>query len=585
MQCIEEIKTRRRLAFVVFSLRIVLHKSKVLTTPIFFIGVKALVGRLANLPLALHNAGCYISRKVLSTRDCLDIYEERSKVILAEKPLLSRYECSVMTTWTESIEAAQVECAPVRKFLGVLSFLENSDIWYGVFALGYDRRCAWIPNAKEEQFPSWLTSMSKDKATFDDIIEILGAYSFISRNIDSDGYYIHPLVQEWVRSELSSVEHSLYQTAAICLIGTAQPGLELPTYCSIQQRLLPHAYCSLKRFPGPEELSEVALLGLHGIGYVFFERGRYAEGMELVERALASGRAALGSEHRLLLSLSSLLARFYRREGRLPEAYDLASQTLEVQDKAWGSNEGSLLDILETTTILGLICYNQGKQSEAERQLLRAVNGRESLLGEEHPLTLQAYNNLGIVYEYQGDLAQAEKTYLRALSGGKKSLGIDHVAYLDYLSNLANVYGKQKRFVDAERALLKVATEGPRRVGEGHPSTLGALNILGCLYQEMEDLGEAERTLHKALLGYRDNFGPDSLNVHMANTLFNLGDVYFGQGKLIEARDTLEAALEKRQKTLGSDHEKTKRTAQKLKTVLQRLAEKPDLEKEKRCAV
>ena len=258
MQCIEEINIWRRSSFVELPFRIVPHKSKALTTPTFFKGVKALVGRLANLPLALHNAGCYISRKVLSTRDCLDIHEERSKVTLAERPLFSRYECSVMTTWTESIKAAQVKCASVPKFLGVLSFLESSDIWYGIFVLGYDRRCAWIPNAKEEQFPSWLTSMSKDKATFDGIIEILGAYSFISRNMDSDGYYIHPLVQEWVRSELSSVEHSLYQTASLCLIVTAQPGLELPTYCSIQQWLLPHAYCSLKRFPGPEELSEVA---------------------------------------------------------------------------------------------------------------------------------------------------------------------------------------------------------------------------------------------------------------------------------------------------------------------------------------
>ena len=307
--------------------------------------------------------------------------------------------------------------------------------------------------------------------------------------------------------------------------------------------------------------------------------------MELVERALASGKAALGSEHRLMLNLSSLLARFYRREGRLLEAYDLTSQTLELQDKARCSNEESLLETLKTTTILGLICYNQGRQSEAKCQLIRAVDGRESVLGEEHSLTLQAYNNLGIVYEYYGELAQAEKTYLRALSGGQKSLGTDHVAYLDYLHNLANVYNKQKRFVDAEKALLKVANEGPGRVGEGHPSTLAILNNLGCLYQDMENLGEAERTLQKALLGYEDNFGPDSLNVHMANTLFNLGDVYLGQGKLIEARETLEGALEKRQKSLGKDHEKTKRAAQKLETVLQRLAEKPGFENEKRCAV
>ena len=60
------------------------------------------------------------------------------------------------------------------------------------------------------------------------------------------------------------------------------------------------------------------------------------------------------------------------------------------------------MEILETATILGLICYNQGRPLEAKRQLNRAVDGRESLLGHKHPLTLQAYNNLGLLNEYQG---------------------------------------------------------------------------------------------------------------------------------------------------------------------------------------
>ena len=91
---------------------------------------------------------------------------------------------------------------------------------------------------------------------------------------------IHPLVQEWARCELSPIEHSIYQTTAVCLDGTARPGLELPSYSLMQQRLLSHAYCSLKSFSIPNDLSEIALLGLHGIGYMFFERGRYTEGIE-----------------------------------------------------------------------------------------------------------------------------------------------------------------------------------------------------------------------------------------------------------------------------------------------------------------
>ena len=95
----------------------------------------------------------------------------------------------------------------------------------------------------------------------------------------------------------------------------------------------------------------------------------------------------------------------------------------------------------------------------------------------------------------------------------------------------------------------------------------------------MGNLAEAEKTLQKALVGYRKNFGPDSTNVHMSNTLYNLGDVHLDQGKLVEAKEMmLEAGLENRQRTVGTDHEKTRQTAQKLETALQRLSSRLNFE-------
>jgi Tfp pilus assembly protein PilF len=57
----------------------------------------------------------------------------------------------------------------------------------------------------------------------------------------------------------------------------------------------------------------------------------------------------------------------------------------------------------------GLYLYLRGDYGEAEAMLRRALEGRATVLGQEHPDTLTSVNNLGLVLSRQGKYEEAEE--------------------------------------------------------------------------------------------------------------------------------------------------------------------------------
>ena len=57
---------------------------------------------------------------------------------------------------------------------------------------------------------------------------------------------------------------------------------------------------------------------------------------------------------------------------------------------------------------LAALYHAQGRYGEAEPLLKRALDGRERVLGKEHPDTLQSVNNVATLYYAQGRYGEAE---------------------------------------------------------------------------------------------------------------------------------------------------------------------------------
>ena len=117
---------------------------------------------------------------------------------------------------------------------------------------------------------------------------------------------------------------------------------------------------------------------------------------------------------------------------------------------------------------------------------------RKNTLGEEHPDTLSALNNLGITYSYLGERQKALEIEEKVYALMYKILGEEHPYTLTALNNLGVTYiylGEYKKALEIEE---KVYALRRKILGEEHPDTLTALNNLGVTYIY---LGEYKKAL------------------------------------------------------------------------------------------
>jgi tetratricopeptide (TPR) repeat protein len=92
----------------------------------------------------------------------------------------------------------------------------------------------------------------------------------------------------------------------------------------------------------------------------------------------------------------------------------------------------------------------QGRYAEAELLFRQALAICRKVLGEEHPLTAQGYNNLAFNLNQQGKYVEAEPLYRKALAIRVKALGAEHPFTAASYTNLGSSLLLQGRYAEAE---------------------------------------------------------------------------------------------------------------------------------------
>jgi tetratricopeptide (TPR) repeat protein len=116
-----------------------------------------------------------------------------------------------------------------------------------------------------------------------------------------------------------------------------------------------------------------------------------------------------------------------------------------------------------------------------------------------------------------------------------------------------------------QRRLLRHADACSKLVLRGMTEEEGmelSLHKLGYLFTTLGKLDEAEQMYQRALQGYEKTLGPDHTST--LQTVSNLGILYKYQGKLDDAETTFQRALQGREKTLGPSHTSTLATVNSL---------------------
>ncbi|KAI1622064.1 hypothetical protein EDD37DRAFT_684068 [Exophiala viscosa] len=490
---------------------------------------RPLLERLDGLPLALTQVAAYMQQTGISFARYIDLYDRRWKDLMQSHETCNGSQLkSIWTTWVRSLEAIRAENQAAADLLLLWAFLDNRDLWYGLFERS---REIWTNHTYVN---ANLQEVCSDEMKFIDAIQLLLKYSLIERLEDDSGCIVHPVLHQWARHVQNEEQRIAFARLAVITVGFALPhyGFAVQHYFmgnlwTVERRLMGHADCCFRWVvddaiklsrsqeqdrddrPGYVGPLAVILRCVSFLGDLFVAQTRLGKGSEMYELALRGYKETMDPEHEWMLTLVNKMGLLYSDQGKLDKAEQMYDRALRGKEKTLGPGHPFTLD---TVNSLGALYVKQGKLDKAEEMYERALQGKGKALGPGHPSTLETVNNLGILYNHQGKLDKAEVMYERALQGKGKALGPGHPSTLETVNNLGILYNHQGKLDKAEEMYERALQGFENAVGaESILTYVPALNTCKYLGSLLLDLGrrqEAIQMFHRALTGYQEVYGP-----------------------------------------------------------------------------
>ena len=215
---------------------------------------------------------------------------------------------------------------------------------------------------------------------------------------------------------------------------------------------------------------------------------------------------------------------------------------------------------------IGVVLYDQGQYTAAERSFRAVLQERERVLGSEHSDTLAARSRLENALYYEGKYAESEAETRAILTIQEKALGPEHPDTLKTRNNLADTLFAEGRYAESEtefRALTKLKQKvfGPEDL-----NTLDARNNLAAALSMQGKDAEAEAEFRSVVALGGKVFGPE--NPFTLSARSNLAQALDKEGKYTEAETEDRETLKLEEKVLGPEHPNTLDTRNNLTLML-----------------
>ncbi|KAF2476755.1 TPR-like protein [Lindgomyces ingoldianus] len=256
-------------------------------------------------------------------------------------------------------------------------------------------------------------------------------------------------------------------------------------------------------------------------------------------------------------------AAWYATEmGQYNKAYEMGSAAFQVRETILGAEHPDTLNSLNS---LGVVVERQGRYSAAEAMHQRGLEAKERVLGADHPSMLTSMANLASTYRNQGRWKDAEELEVQVMETRKTKLGGDHPDTLTSMANLASTYWKQGRMAnlastyrdqgrwkDAEELDVQVVETCKTKLGADHPNTLASMANLASTYRNQGRWKDAEELEVQVIETYKTKLGADHPST--LTSMANLASTYLNQGRWKDAEELEVQVMETRKTKLGADH-------------------------------
>jgi len=441
--------------------------------------VDEMLKTLGYLPLAIAHAASYMKAKRASATAYLALYKgyQEKLGLLSEGKLLPGDEHEVIkTTWRLNRDELLKSHPQAAVLLEYCALLHSSD----------------IPNYLLLIILSLLADKPQDidlillQKQFDDIKEGLSRYSFITIAQDYNSLSMHPLVQEFIRSEIPEDKFvSRLCSVARILTQASQEQNNSMTDIYRRQKLLPHLSAVSNaidnRLVGKSEDSILleplkaallmnagdinSLLGsahvakeqyecglkikerlyginhselvviLHDLAVVYGKLGDAHHKKVLLERALAIKSQNDEVEDTQVVTIKESLASAYGDLGDTPQKKVLLEEALAIKKQRYGHEH---IKLVSTLTNLAAACIKLGEGAKAKDLLKSSIAIQEKHDGLEHIYVAKTQVNLAAAHLASDEANEAKELLEKVLPILETYYGKRHVEITAAVGNLAH---------------------------------------------------------------------------------------------------------------------------------------------------
>lgn len=306
-----------------------------------------------------------------------------------------------------------------------------------------------------------------------------------------------------------------------------------------------HYDSAMKAFTAGVELKESLSVkasslatSYHNIASMHIERNKYDDAVSFLQKAeeiYKENNDSLG-----FAFVASAMAAIYDDLGNFVEAENNLLKTLEIRERLLGENS---LDVATCCANLAAFLQDQGRYDEAMKYSNRALEIRTKVLGKHHPDVAVSYLDLGSLEGELGNNKDNLHYYEEALRILKEFYGEIHpsiaIAYNRigfYYNNVTNDSQKALNYYTESLEMLK------RIYGEEHSDVAEAIHNLAAAHYSMADYDKAME-LYKQALDLRIRlFGENHFS--LADTYNNIANLYSKLGNHKDALAHFQKVLE-----------------------------------------
>lgn len=176
----------------------------------------------------------------MSIADYVRLYSQQYEEFIKSQDqesmrLLESPDRTVWTTWWISVYAVSLKRIDAVNLLFLWACLDNSDLWYGLFATSYERY-----KEVATELPPWLRRLGRSEVCFISAMRILCNYSLVESVQGLASYATHLTVHKWAFHVQDKGKRALSNRLAVWLVAAAVPRQQQRDFLPLQFRLSPH---------------------------------------------------------------------------------------------------------------------------------------------------------------------------------------------------------------------------------------------------------------------------------------------------------------------------------------------------------